>query len=147
MKSKTIRHPICARLFAAVLLATCAFTAAANAQSFSARFKLPFEVHWGKNVLPAGDYTIKFDWPANVALLEAVNGKTAGFTPVPITTSSDKGAAALSITVRGNERTVRSLNLPTRGIALVYSPTTNAEREMLAKADQVLNVPVMTAGK
>ena len=147
MKTKTIRHPICARLFAAVLLATCAFVAVANAQSFSAKFTLPYEVHWGKNVLPAGDYTIRFNWLANVALVEAVNGETAGFTPVPITTSSDKGVTALSIMVRGNERIVRSLNLPTRGVALVYSPTTNAEREILAKADQVLNVPVITAGK
>lgn len=147
MKAKTIRHAIKVRVFAAVLLATCAFAAAANAQSYSAKFTLPFEVQWGKNVLPAGDYSIRMNWPANVALIEAVNGKTAGFTPVPVTTSSDKGGTALAVMVRGNERIVRSLNLPSRGIALIYSPTTNAEREILARADQILTVPVITAGK
>jgi len=147
MKTKTIRHAIEVRLFAAVLLATCAFAAAADAQSYSAKFTLPYEVHWGKNVLLPGNYTIRMNLPANVALIQSVDGKTAAFTPVPITTSSDQGATAISVMVRGNERLVRSLNLPARGIALIYSPTTSAEREMIAKADEVLTVPVITAGK
>jgi hypothetical protein len=33
------------------------------------------------------------------------------------------------------------------GISLIYRPATNAEREMLAKADQVQTVPVISAGK
>ncbi len=94
MKAKTMRHAIEVRLFAVVLLATCAFAAAANAQTIAAKFTLPFETHWGKN-----------------------------------------------------ERRVRSLNLPGRGVSLIYPPTTSAEREMLAKADQVHAVPVITAGK
>lgn len=147
MKAKTIRHAMEVRLFAVVLLATCAFAAAANAQNYSAKFTLPFQVQWGKRVLPPGNYTIRMDWPANVALVESTDGKIAGFTPVPVTTSSDKGATALAVMIRGNERVVRSLNLPSRGIALIYAPTTNAEREILAKADQVMTVPVITAGK
>ena len=147
MNAKTIRLAIRVRVFAVVLLATCGIAAAANAQNYTAKFTLPSEVQWGKNVLPAGDYTIRMNWTANVALIESVNGKTSGFTPVPLTTTSEKGATALAIMIRGNERIVRSLNLPTRGIALIYSPTTNAEREILAKADQILTVPVITAGK
>jgi hypothetical protein len=87
------------------------------------------------------------NWTANVALIESVNGKTSGFTLLPVTTSSDKGATALAVMIRGNERIVRSLNMPSRGIALIYSPATNAEREILARADQILTVPVITAGK
>ncbi|HEV7968947.1 MAG TPA: hypothetical protein VGP19_15320 [Candidatus Acidoferrales bacterium] len=147
MKAKTIRHAIEVGLFAAVLLATWAFAAAANAQSFSARFTLPFAVHWGKSVLPAGDYTLKMISIANVALVQSVDGKTAGYTPIPITAASNEGNTALSVMVRGNERMVRSLNLPSRGITLVYAPATSAEREMLAKADELLTVPVVTAGK
>ncbi len=147
MIAKTIRHAIKVRVFAAVLLAACAFAGAANAQNYTAKFTLPFEVQWGKNVLPAGDYTIRMNWTENVALIESVNGKTSGFTPVPLTTTSDKVATALAVMIRGNERIVRSFNMPTRGIVLIYSPTTNAEREILAKADQILTVPVITAGK
>ena len=147
MKAKTIRHAIEVRLLAVVLLATCAFAAAANAQTTAAKFTLPFEAHWGKNVLPAGEYTISMDSLSNVALLRSANGKTIGFTPIPIQAYSHKGATALFVMVRGNQRIVRSLNLPARGVSLVYPPATSAEREMLAKADQVQAVPVITAGK
>src|SRR6266478_2668471 len=110
MKAKTLRHAFKVRLFAVVLLATCAFAAAANAQTIAAKFTLPFETHWGKNLLPAGEYTITMDSPAHVALVRSANGKTVGFTPTPIKANSDKGATALFITVLGNERRVRSLN-------------------------------------
>jgi hypothetical protein len=147
MKAKTIRHAIGVRLWAVVLLATCAFATAANAQTTAAKFTLPFEAHWGKNVLPAGEYTISMDTPSNVALLRSANGRAVGFTPIPIKAYSHEGAPALFVMVRGNERIVRSLNLPARGVSLVYPPTTSAEREMLAKAEQVQAVPVITAGK
>jgi hypothetical protein len=147
MKAKTIRHAIEVRLFAVVLLATCACATAVNAQTIAAKFNLPFEVHWGKSVLPAGEYTISMDSLANVGLVRAASGKTICFTPIPIRAYSDKGATALLVMVRGNEHFVRSLNLPTRGVSLIYPPATNAEREMLAKADQVQTVPVITADK
>src|ERR1700730_3888236 len=101
MKAKTIRQSFQLGVFAAVLLATCAFAGAANAQNYTAKFTLPLEVQWGKNVLPAGVYTIRMNWTANVALIESVNGKTSGFTPVPVATSSDKGATALAVMIRG----------------------------------------------
>jgi hypothetical protein len=147
VKAKTMRHAIEVRLFAVVLLATCAFAAAANAQTLAAKFTLPFEVHWGKSVLPAGDYTISMNSLANVALVRSANGNTVGFTPIPIQAKSDKGATALFVMVRGNEHLVRSLNLPTRGVSLIYPPATSAQRELLANADQVRAVPVITAGK
>ncbi len=147
MKTKTMRYAFKVRLFAVILLATCAFAAAANAQTVAAKFTLPFEVHWGKNVLPPGKYTIRMDSLANVALVRSANGKTACFTPIPIRAYSEKGTTALLVMVRGNERIVRSLNLPTRGVSLIYPPATNAERELLAKADQGQTVPVITTGK
>jgi hypothetical protein len=145
MKTKMIRHAIEVRLFAVVLLATCAFAAAVNAQTFAANFTLPFEVHWGRNVLPAGEYTISMDSLANVALVRSASGKTVCFTPIPIKAYNDKGATALLVMIRGNKHLIRSLNLPARGVSLIYPPATSAEREMLAKADQVQTVPVITA--
>jgi hypothetical protein len=147
MKAKTIRHAIEVRLFAVVLLATCAFAAAANAQTLAAKFTLPFEVHWGKNVLPAGKYTVSMDSSTNVALIRSANGETVGFTPVPTRATSHSGNTALFVMVRGNERLVRSLNLPSSGISLIYPPTSSAQREILAEADHVKPVPVITAGK
>ena len=119
MKTKTIRRAMEVKLFAVVLLATCAFAASAHAQSFRGKFSLSSKTHWGKNVLPAGDYTMTLDSGTNVALVRSVDGKTAGFTPIPIPASSHKGATALFIMVRGNERVVRSLNLPANGVSLI----------------------------
>src|ERR1700736_5215079 len=100
MKAKTMRHAIQVRLFAVVLLATFAFAAAANAETIAAKFTLPFEVHWGKTVLPAGVYTISMDSLANVALIRSESGKTFGFTPIPIKPKSDNGRTALYVMVR-----------------------------------------------
>ena len=147
MKARTIRHATGVRALAVVLLATCAFAAAANAQTVAVKFTLPFEVHWGKNLLPAGQYSVTLDSSADVGLVRSANRKIAFFTPIPIKASSHEGATALFVMVRGNERRVRSLNLPMSGVSLIYRPATNAEREMLAKADQVQTVPVITAGK
>jgi hypothetical protein len=147
MRNEAMRNTIKVRLFAVVLLATCAFAGIANAQTLAVKFTLPFEVQWGRNVLPAGDYSITMDSSAKVALVRSANGNTVGFTPIPITATSHSGNTALFVMVRGNERLVRSLNLPTRGISLIYPPTTSAQREMLANADRIKSVPVITAGK
>ena len=147
MKTTTMRYAMRVRVLAVVLLATFAFAAAANAQTMAIRFKLPFEVHWGKNLLPAGEYSVTMDSSADVALVRSISGKTVFFAPIPIKVYSRTGSTALYVMVRGNERRVRSLNLPLRGISLIYQPTTKAERETLAKADQLQALPLIAAGK
>ena len=147
MKFLTVRRATRIGLFAAVVLATSSFAASANAQSVAAKFNLPYEVHWGKSVLPAGTYTISMDSSAGVGLVRSAAGKTSFFTPIPIKTYTNKGNAALFVMVRGNERVVRSLNLPDRGISLTYHTATNAEREMLTKTDEIDLVPVTSARK
>jgi hypothetical protein len=148
MKAKTMRHAVKAGLFLFVILATCGFAGTANAQTtLVGSFKLPFQVHWGKSALPAGQYTVSMDGVGPVATVRSANGKIAFFTPIPIRAYSEKGAAALVVMVRGNERIVRSLNLPDRHISLIYQPATEAQRELLAQADHIQAVPVITAGK
>ena len=147
MKSKTMRLAMKVRLFAVVLLATFAFAAAARADTMAAKFNLPFEVHWGKKILPPGEYSVTMNSSSNIARVESVHGKIAFFTPIPTMVYNRTGNTALYVLVHGDERIVRSLNLPLRGISLVYRPATEAEREMLAKADHLQTVPVITAAK
>ena len=153
MKAITPRQAIKAKLFAVAVLVTCGFVAAANAQSSNLqptdaiKFTLPFEVYWGKSVLPAGRYTMRMDASHPVALVQSADGKTAFFTPIPAKDRSNKGPAALTVVVRGNERMVRSLNLPEHHMSLIYKPAALAESEILAKADQVRAVPLISAGK
>ena len=135
------------RILAIFTLAMCAFTATANAQSVTGRFTLPYEVHWGTATLPAGKYTITMDSLNRATLVQSASTSQAFFTRMPTIQDSQKGAACLIVTTEGNERTIRSLNLPQDGKSLVYKPLTKAEREQLAKAGQIQSVPVFAAKK
>jgi hypothetical protein len=136
------------RLLLGVLMATCVFTAAANAQpSFEGKFTLPYEVHWNHAVLPAGEYAIQVNSNGTPALLRSTSSSKSVFTSGPIIAHLEKGAACLTVTIRGNERRVRSLNLPQIGMSLVYDPLSKTEREMYAQAGQIDAVPVVTANK
>jgi hypothetical protein len=145
MKITTMRTKVL--LFVAVILTAGLFAASANAQSgsgfliFRGNFTLPHEVHWGKAMLPAGEYTISIDSSHSPALVRSKDRKTTVFTPMPIGDDSKKGPAALLIAARGDDREVLSLNLPTIGSSLVYKRLTQAEREVTAKMEQVQVAP------
>jgi len=143
IKNTTIR----AKLLMAIVITTSSLTAAANAQpSFVGKFTLPYEVHWNNAVLPAGQYSITMDSGDGPALVSSTSGNRSVYTAVPTISDAEKGTACLTITV-GNERRVRSLNLPELGQSLIFEPLTQTEREMLAKAGQIDAVPVVTAKK
>jgi hypothetical protein len=148
MKFETIRNAIKIRLFAFAVLAVglCASTGYAQTD-FSGKFNLPYEVQWGRTVLPAGQYAIEISAFSATAKVRSADGKMAFYTPIPVPNHSEKGTAALMVLASGDKRVVVSLNLPQRGISLVYRPIKPAEREMLAKADHPTPVPLITAGK
>ena len=144
----TRQHSIAAKLILGVLFATCVFTAAANAQpSFEGKFTLPYEVQWNHAVLPAGEYSIEVDANGMPAVLRSTSSGNSAHTNTPILADREKGAACLTVTIRGKERRVRSVNLPQIGMSLIFDPLTKTEREMFAKAGKIDAVPVMTARK
>ena len=148
MKITAMGRELIPGLFALLVLATCGFVATANAQPYAAAsFTLPFEAHWGAKVVPAGEYTIRIGDAHDPPLVCSADGKIAFYTTFPVRNQSDEGPAALFVVVSGKDRMVRSLNLPRSGLSLVYQPTTNAEREILAKAEQVQAVPLTLVGK
>jgi hypothetical protein len=146
--SRRNRYSATAKVILGVLFATCVFTAAANAQpSFEGKFTLPYEVHWNHAVLPAGEYSIEVDAKGMPAILHSTSTGTSVNTSSPILADREKGAACLTVTIRGNERRVRSVNLPQIGMSLIFDPLSKMEREMFAKAGQIDAVPVVTARK
>ena len=132
------------RMLAILTLATCPFAAAANAQSVTAKFRLPYEVHWGTATLPAGEYTISMDSFHTATLVQSASNNLSFFTRVPMMEDSSKSPASLIITSFKGDRRVRSLNV--LGKSFVYEPLTRAEREQIAKG-QVQIVPVFIARK
>jgi hypothetical protein len=142
------KYPTSLKLLLGVLIATSVFTAAANAQpSFAGKFTLPYEVHWGLAVLPAGDYSIRMDSATAPAMISSASGSMAVYTESPIIADNERGGTYLTITTQGNERRVRSLNLSRLKKLVVFAPLTKTEREVLAKAGQINTVPVVTAKK
>lgn len=140
--------PTSLKLLLGVLITTCVFTAAANAQpSFAGKFTLPHEVRWGQAVLPAGEYFIRMDSTAAPAMISSASGSMAVYTESPISADNERGGTYLTIMTQGNERRVRSLNLPQLGKLVVFAPLTKSEREELTKAGQINTVPVLTAKK
>jgi hypothetical protein len=146
--SNMTRNSISAKLILGVLFATCAFTTAANAQpSFEGKFTLPYEVQWNHAVLPAGEYSIRMDSKGAPAVVRSMSGDKLAYTATAIVGHGEKSATFLTVTIRGNERRVRSLNVAASGESLIFQPLTKTERETLAKAGQIDAVPVVTAQK
>lgn len=142
------RYPSSLKLLLGVLVATCVFTAVANAHpSFAGKFTLPYEVRWGRATLPAGDYFISMDSTTAPAMVTSANGSRTVYTEFPTIAESEGGSSHLTITTQGNERRVRSLNMPGIGKSVVFAPLTKAERELLTKAGQTETVPVILARK
>lgn len=143
------QHPTFLRLLLGALIATCAFTVAANAQPrYLGKFTLPYEVHWGQAVLPAGKYFIRMDSAAARPVVSSANGDRTVFTEAAIIADMEKGGGTyLTITAQGNERRVRSLNSPELRKSVIFAPLTKTEREVLAKAGQISTVPVVSAQK
>jgi len=148
MLTERVRNLIQARLVAAAMLLASLCAAAGYAQpSFSGRFTLPYEINWGKNVLPAGNYRIIMEQLGAKTTIQSEDGRIAFFTPAPVPVDSEGGTTGLVVVFHGNDRFVRALNLPHNGVSLVYQPQTGAEREMLAKADRVVTLPLVASGK
>jgi hypothetical protein len=136
------------KLFLGILIASCVFSAAANAEpSFVGKFTLPYEVHWGLAVLPPGDYSIRMDSTKAPAMISSVSGSMRVYTESPTTADNERGGTYLTITTQGNEHKVRSLNIPELGKTVIFAPLSRSEREAFAKAGQIEAVPVIVARK
>lgn len=128
-----------------VVFATLMLGTGAHAQTavFSGKFTLSYQVHWGQAMLPAGDYSIRFSSIHSPAVIRSMDGKIAVFVATAARSQdSEKGPSSLTIVTRGDERKVVSMNLPEARVSLVYSPLTKAERESLAKGNQIQTVPL-----
>jgi hypothetical protein len=145
---RTKQNPVRLVLCAAALLVACSYGTRANAQSapsaVQARFTLPYQVQWGKAVLPAGDYLITFD-SSFLTIRDAKNFHTVANEPTAIRQDGE-GESALLISVRGHQRVVRSLTISQLGQTFVYPASRAAERES-EEARRTQSVPVLVASK
>ncbi len=126
------------KLLGAILMATCLFVAAANAEPFyRGKFTLPYEVKWGKAVLPAGEYclTLRYSNGTLLTIVETVRGEAALVVmPARISQHNRPGLNALIIERSSNESTVRELRLAEVGLVLGFEPREPRGRKAIMEA-------------
>jgi len=141
--NRTTQNSIRTILAAALLMAIPVLAVAVHAQGgLGAQFTLPYEVHWNKAVVPAGEYIMMFRQANHSAILLSTHGTRSYLIGLPIVSNSQKDNGGLVVTSAAGQHTVRALNLPQVGIRYVFSPISDSEREQLAKAGQIDSVSV-----
>ena len=130
-------------------IAICAAAGAASAQPLvKGTFTLPYEVQWGKAVLPPGHYSITIDRADRPALVTTPTGK--GLTYVIARSFDDAMTGqptALMITKAETGRVVRSFNWQEGNRRFIYRAFTEAERRQLGSAGELETVTIRMARK
>jgi hypothetical protein len=135
------------------LLASFFFAGAARAQeqrpAFAGEFTLPYEAHWGKCVLPPGNYsiTIKSTGTPMIALVRTADGEAVTYVMNGAVETHPNGQNALLIKERQGQRIVHSLALNDLGVVLIYEPSLAHEKPMVQEARNIQAVPVTSAKK
>ena len=138
-----------AKTLVLVVGALCLSAGLASAQSaMKGEFTLPSEIHWGRAVLPAGQYSFDLTSTRAPEVIrvrgEGVNvmlmAQAVGDRPIPTD-------SALVLVRHGDSSVVRSLRLAPLGISLYYAPP-KGEAAMVAQVPGVAqSVPVHTNSK
>ena len=121
-------------MFATALLAACFFGSPANAQSdFQGKFTLQHETHWGKAVLPAGDYVVAVthDNMAPMLVIRDANSRhVVAYESIDVREGNANQESRLLISAQGNQQFVHVLRIAELGEAFVYSYPTALGREL-----------------
>jgi len=135
-------------IVALLVICTLAIAASASASPiFRGKFSLPYEVHWGRTVLPAGDYSITMEGFNSPAMVRSASGKNYFVSAFPIAGDKLKGGCFLYITANEGQHAVRYLNMPSYGMVLIYKPLTKTETEEIARGSQPQPTQVALARK
>jgi hypothetical protein len=129
--------------------AVCLTAGLASAQSaMKGEFTLTSEVHWGRAVLPAGQYSfdlVSTQAPEMIRVRgEGVNvmlmAQAVGDRPIPTD-------SALVLVRQGDNKVVRSLRLAPLGISLYYPSPKNQTASVAQVPEVTQRVPVYTSSK
>ena len=121
------------RLLALGLLAAllCAGGASAQSPIFKGKFTLPYQVQWGKAILPAGEYWLSLDPATPSRLTLHRQGQAAVFLmPRRITEGNAGNKSVLVIEPGGDQSTVRALRLAELNVVFEYVAPNTETREV-----------------
>jgi hypothetical protein len=136
------------KLVVAAAIAVCLSVNVASAQSLKGTFTLPYDVQWGKAVLPAGAYTITFDSLQGPAFVRTLTGSGRAIVmPRAVGKAMKDQPSALIVSNIENQHVVRYLNLRDTDTVLEYRPFTKSERTLVGKAVEPEALPILMAQK
>ncbi len=120
------------RLLALGLLAALLSVGVVSAQSpiFKAKFTLPYQVQWGKAILPAGEYWFSLDPVTPSRLTLHGQGQAAVFLMPRRISEGNAGKMSVLVIERGGDRsTVRALRLAELNVVFEYVAPNTETRE------------------
>lgn len=144
MKTKRMVLGIAAVLVAALVLSILAAPGQAqgNRVTFRGKFTLPYEVRWGKSVLPAGDYSIAISSGSNLPDFVTVRSKErAAVILVGETSKCDSCQGELLVVQSGGRRAIRELSVPGYR-SVFYHAKPDVPREELGKQKGIERIRV-----
>jgi hypothetical protein len=116
----------------------------ASAQSLTVSLTLPYEVSWGKSVLPAGPYTITVDSPRRPALVRSLTGDAYALVmPMTVNRAISDQPTSLILTRSEKGHDVRYLNLREANVSLGYG-FAKTERKVARHMDEPATYPNVT---
>jgi hypothetical protein len=125
------------------VLASCFNAGFANAQTVGGKFTLPFEAHWGRATLPAGDYSFRLERGPDAKVHVMRAGKPVAFVVDQGYSTETSAGMSLTVVRNGAGYSICDLNLPGIGKVLHYAPTKPA-RNSAAQEREIaqLTIPV-----
>lgn len=148
MKTKRMVLGIAAALVAALVLSILVTPgqAQSNRVTFRGKFTLPYEVRWGKSVLPAGDYSLTVS--SGTTLPDFVTVRSKEKTAVILvgeTSKCDACQGELLVVQSGGQRAIRELALPGYR-SVFYHAKPDIPREELGKGPEKIERIRVAAG-
>ena len=143
---KIIRNFALLRAAVLLVLALGLSSSHANAENMLVgSFSLPADTHWGRTVLPAGDYTVTVESEGAFPMVtvRSADGKWAGmFLAQSISETKNSGTPVLTLTREGDGLYVSSLAVGAMQEVLEYRVPKTAEASTIASGQ---SGTVMTA--
>jgi hypothetical protein len=138
MKTKLIGSFLWGLVFAALALTLAPRAAKAQANEIG-EFTLPFEVHWGTAVLPAGAYRFSVGYlrPSNMVLVYKKSSPSAGYLIMPHgwnSTPASSGRGQLVFDRKDGEVYAKELQLGSESIALYFGAPKLKKKDVLARS-------------
>jgi hypothetical protein len=133
---------------ALLVLALCFSAGLGKAQNaYEGKFTLPFEAHWGRAVLPAGDYTILMRSATEQYLLFVRGeGKTAIIMAQGTSTKTVSDNSHLTVVNTGGNQAITELAAGQLGLTFSYATPKMKKTTEARLYSPVQNVPVSTTG-